>query len=109
MKILLAADHAGFELKNEIRTFLEAEGFDVEDMGAHILDKDDDYPKFIVPAALRVAQDPEHLRAIIFGKSGNGEAMVSNRFPGVRAAVYHGKNLEIIRLSREHNDANGLS
>jgi ribose 5-phosphate isomerase B len=109
MKILLATDHAGFELKNKVLTFLKSEGFDVEDMGAHVLDKDDDYPKFMVPTAMRVVSDPQNTKAIIFGKSGNGEAMVSNRFPGIRAAVYHGKNLEIVRLAREHNDANILS
>ena len=109
MKILLATDHAGFELKNKIKDFLIQEGVDVEDMGAHVYDKEDDYPKIMVPVAMRVLEDPENTRAIIFGKSGNGEAMVSNRFPGIRAAVYHGGNLEIVRLSREHNDANVLS
>jgi ribose 5-phosphate isomerase B len=108
MKILLATDHAGFELKNKIFAWLKGEGFDVEDMGAHTLDKEDDYPKIMVPVAMRIVSK-EGSRAIIFGKSGNGEAMISNRFPGVRAAVYHGKNLEIVRLAREHNDANILS
>lgn len=109
MKILLAADHAGFELKNKILAYLKSESFDVEDLGAHVYDTDDDYPKMMIPTAMRVVSDPENTRAIIFGKSGNGEAMVSNRFPGIRAAVYHGGNLEIVRLSREHNDANILS
>jgi len=58
---------------------------------------------------MRVVSDPENTKAVIFGKSGQGEAIISNRFPGVRAAVYHGKNLEVIRLSREHNDSNILS
>lgn len=109
MKIILASDHAGFELKNKIKDFLVAEGFGVEDLGASVLDPEDDYPKYMVPAAMRVVNDPENTKAIIFGKSGQGEAMVSNRFPGVRAAVYYSHNLEIIRLSREHNDANVLS
>lgn len=109
MKLLLASDHAGFELKNKIVAYLKSENFDVEDMGAHVYDKEDDYPKILVPVAMRVVSDPENTRAIIFGKSGNGEAMISNRFPGVRAAVYHGGNLDIVRLSREHNDANVLS
>lgn len=109
MKILLASDHAGYELKNKIVIFLKSEDFDVEDMGAHIYDKEDDYPKIMIPVAMRVVSDPENVRAVIFGKSGNGEAMISNRFPGVRAAVYHGKNLEIVRLARQHNNANILS
>ncbi len=109
MKILLATDHAGFELKNKIFEFLQREGMDVEDMGASVYDKTDDYPTYMIPTAMRVVSDPENTRAIIFGMSGNGEAMVSNRFPGIRAAVYHGKNLNIVRLSREHNDSNILS
>ncbi len=109
MKLLVASDHAGYEMKNKIVTFLKDEGFDVEDMGAHVYNKDDDYPKIMIPVAMRVVSDPDTTRAIILGKSGNGEAMISNRFPGIRAAVYHGKNLEIIRLAREHNNANILS
>jgi ribose 5-phosphate isomerase B len=108
MKILLASDHAGYELKNQVKEFLVSEGFEVEDMGAHVLNKEDDYPEIMVPVAMRVLSD-SNTRAIIFGKSGQGEAMVVNRFPGIRAIVYHGKNLEIIRLGREHNDSNILS
>jgi len=108
MKILLAADHAGFELKNKILTYLQGEGFEVEDMGAEVFDKEDDYPKIMVPVAMRLVEEPE-LRAVIFGKSGNGEAMIVNRFPGIRAAVYYGGKPEIVRLSREHNNANVLS
>ncbi|MDE2188098.1 MAG: RpiB/LacA/LacB family sugar-phosphate isomerase [Patescibacteria group bacterium] len=109
MKIVVASDHAGFERKGEILSYLIGEGFDVEDLGAHILEPDDDYPKYMVPAAMRVLNDPENTRAIIFGMSGQGEAMVANRFPGVRATVWYGGSLDIVRLSREHNDANVLS
>ncbi len=109
MKLLIASDHAGFELKNKIRDFLIEEGFTIEDMGATTLVPDDNYPEIMIPVAMRVLNDPENTRAIIFGKSGQGEAMVVNRFPGIRAIVYHGKNLEVIRLGREHNDSNVLS
>ncbi len=109
MKILLASDHAGFELKEKIKTYLVAEGFDIEDLGAHVFAKDDDYPEIMLPVAMRIVSDPVGVKAIIFGKSGNGEAMICNRLPGVRAAVYHGKDLEVVRLSRLHNDANILS
>ena len=79
-------------------------------MGAHAFVEDDDYPYFMTQAALRIAQDSSGMaRAIIFGKSGQGEAMVANRFPGVRAVVYYGGTHEILKLSREHNDANVLS
>src|SRR3989344_5607331 len=117
-KILLASDHAGFELKNRIANFLKDEGFDIEDMGAHVYDKDDDYPKIMIPVAMRIIKNTENTKAIIFGKSGQGEAIIVNRFPGIRAVVYYGDmkegnkgelNMEIIRLSREHNDANVLS
>ena len=109
MKILLASDHAGFELKNKIFSYLKEEKFTVEDMGAHVYDKNDDYPKIMLPVAMRVIKDLDNTKAIIFGKSGNGEAIIVNRIPGIRATVYHGKNLDIVRLSREHNDANILS
>jgi ribose 5-phosphate isomerase B len=109
LKIVLASDHAGFERKNELLAYLKEEAFDVEDVGALTLDKDDDYPKYMVLAAMRIVADPENTKAIIFGMSGEGEAMVANRFPGVRAAVWYGGSLDIIKLSREHNDANILS
>ena len=109
MKIYLASDHAGFHLKEEIRTFLIQEGYEVTDFGANRLDKEDDYPDFIHPVAEVVAGDPTQSKGIIFGGSGEGEAMVANRYKGVRAAVWYGKNERIITLSREHNNANVLS
>jgi len=109
LKIIIAGDHAGFERKNELLKYLKEESFDVEDVGAHTLEPGDDYPKYMVPAAMRVVEDPENTRAIIFGMSGEGEAIVANRFPGVRAAVWNGGPLDVIRLSRNDNDANILS
>ncbi|MBI5421373.1 MAG: RpiB/LacA/LacB family sugar-phosphate isomerase [Parcubacteria group bacterium] len=108
MKIYLGTDHAGFELKEKIKTFLLEKGHEVKDFGAFSLDPDDDYPDFIRPVAEAVAQDKES-RGIILGGSGQGEAMVANRVSGIRATVYYGGNHEIIKLSREHNDANVLS
>ncbi len=110
MKIYLAADHAGFELKERIKDFLRQEGYEIEDCGADTLDPSDDYPDFISIAAQKISKNPED-RAIIFGKSGQGEAMVANKFPGVRAVVYYGgdQNFEVVKLSRQHNDANALS
>lgn len=109
MKVIFASDHAGFEYKRELIPFVEALGFEVEDKGPQALDADDDYPDFIGPAAEEVSRDPENVRGIILGASGQGEAIVANRFRGVRATVYYGGNLEIIKLSREHNNANMLS
>ncbi len=109
-KIILAADHAGFNLKENIKSFLEKNGHKILDVGAHKLTEGDDYPTYMADAALKVAQDMEGgTKAVIFGGSGQGEAIVANRFPGVRATVWYGGNMDIIKLSREHNDANVLS
>ena len=107
--IYLGADHAGFELKEAIAKYLKENGKEVEDLGAFEFDQDDDYPDFVRPVAKAVAQDPEHNCAIVLGGSGQGEAMVANRVRGVRAAVYYGGSLDIIKLSRAHNDANVLA
>jgi len=110
MPIILASDHAGFALKENIKTFLTEKDFEVEDVGALELVADDDYPSYMAAAALKVAQDVKgETIAIIFGGSGEGEAMVANRFPGVRATVWYGGSEDIIKLSREHNNANVLS
>ena len=108
MKIHLATDHAGLELKNIIKEHLENQGHDVIDHGAHEYDALDDYPDFIFPCAKSVAADPES-RGIILGGSGQGEAMTANRVKGVRAAVFYNGPEEIVKLSREHNNANILS
>lgn len=110
MKIIFATDHAGFELKNELLAYVRDHlGYEVEDLGAHELDEDDDYTDFIAPAAQRVHDDPQNTKAIILGGSGQGEAMLANGFDGVRAAVYYGGPEDIVTLSRVHNDANVLS
>lgn len=108
MKIYIGTDHAGFELKEHLVSFLRGLGHDVEDLGAHSLEPLDDYPDFIFPVAEAVAGDSES-RGIILGGSGQGEAMCANRVKGVRAAVYYGGALDIAVLSREHNNANILS
>jgi len=124
MTIYLATDHAGFELKEKIKKFLAKEGYKVKDFGAHSFVPTDDYPDYIALAAAAVAKNPKD-RAIIFGGSGQGEAMVANRYFGVRATVFYGAEkmlaasegeavestdpYVIIRLSRLHNNANVLS
>ena len=108
MKIHLATDHAGLELKNTIKEFLLGKGYDVTDHGAHEYDALYDYPDFIFPCARAVAADSSS-RGIILGGSGQGEAMAANRVKGVRAAVFYNGPEEIIKLSREHNNANILS
>jgi len=106
VKIAVASDHAGFQYKEQIKQHLIELGHEVRDFGALTLVPDDDYPDYIRPAAEAVARG-ECERGIIFGGSGNGEAMVANRRRGVRAAVAW--NLQSAELSRRHNDANVLS
>ena len=108
MKIHLATDHAGLDLKNSIREYLIKQGYDVKDHGAYEYDALDDYPDFIIPCAKAVSKDLNS-RGIIFGGSGQGEAMAANRIKGVRAAVFYNGPDEIIQLSRQHNNANILS
>lgn len=108
MKIYLASDHAGFELKEKIKSYLKKEGHEVEDFGAYEFEESDDYPDLISKAAQAVSDDPGG-RGIILGSSGQGEAIVANKFKGIRAVVYYGPPEEIITLSRIHNNANILS
>ena len=108
MKIFIGSDHAGFELKGKLVPFLKELGHEVEDKGPLQYDQNDDYPDFIKPVAAAVAGD-NSAKGIVLGKSGQGEAMCANRVMGVRAAVFYGGSAELVKLSREHNDANVLS
>ena len=108
MKIILATDHAGFELKESIKNFLIDSKYEVKDFGAFEHDGADDYPDFIAPAARYISENSK-LKGIIFGGSGQGEAISANRFKNVRAAVYYGGPTELVELSRVHNNANILS
>tara|TARA_B100000214_G_scaffold205984_1_gene149375 strand:- start:108 stop:548 length:441 start_codon:yes stop_codon:yes gene_type:complete len=105
--IVLATDHAGFELKEHVKKFLSEKGFEVKDFGALEYDALDDYPDFIIPAAKFISE--HKLIGIIFGGSGQGEAMAANRIKGIRAAVFYDGPDDIIELSKLHNNANILS
>ncbi len=114
--VVFASDHAGFHLKEYLKQVVADLKFEVLDVGAFVFDENDDYPDFCAQAAAMVAADPDTVRGIILGGSGQGEAMVANRFPGVRAVVYNGEScgnhqeiLDEITLSRVHNNANVLS
>lgn len=124
MIIYLATDHAGYNLKEHIKKYLLEQKFDVVDCGALTFDKNDDYPDFISLAASKISKEPDN-KAIILGGSGQGEAILANKYKHVRAVVYYGPRLpkeavdadgrtsedplEIIKLTRQHNDANVLS
>lgn len=107
--IYLASDHRGTELKSRMKEWLHEWGMPYEDCGPLNVNPRDDYPDFVRLAAEKVAADPAVHRGIVLGATGQGEAMVCNRLPGVRATVYYGGTKEILTMSREHNDANMLS
>ena len=104
-RVALASDHAGFSLKEAIKAHLISKGIDVMDAGAFKEDKDDDYPPIIRKGCAIVLE--QRCPGIIFGGSGNGEAMAANKVRGIRAAVVW--NDETARLARTHNDANVMS
>lgn len=106
--IYLGSDHAGFQLKEQVKTYLESLGLEVKDMGAYELNPDDDYPAIMFSVAQKVAGHAGS-RGIVFGGSGQGEAIVANKVEGIRAAVYYGGDTDIVKLSRQHNDANVLA
>jgi len=108
MIIHIATDHAGLELKEKVKSYLSKLNYKVVDHGAYEYDALDDYPDFIFPCAEAVSND-SNSKGIILGGSGQGEAMAANRVTGVRAAVFYNGPDEIIKLSRQHNDANILS
>ena len=106
-KIVLATDHAGFELKERVKNMLLNKGIEIKDFGAYSYDSQDDYPDFILPAAQYIADN--NFVGIIFGGSGQGEAIAANRIKGIRAAVFYNGPDEIVQLSKLHNNANVLS
>jgi len=109
MVIHLATDHAGYSHKEAIAAWLRSQGYEIVDHGANVFDSEDDYPDFIHLAAAAISAQPEDNRGIIFGGSGQGEAMLANVYPDVRATVFYGGDESIPVLSRQHNDANVLS
>lgn len=129
MKIYLATDHAGYEMKEAIKLYLEVEKeeflkdltklgkviseIEIIDMGAYKYDEADDYPEFIGAAAGALSSDiylgKKEDRGIIFGGSGEGEAIVATKYTGVRAGVINTENIELVKLLREHNNANVIS
>lgn len=127
MKIAIATDHAGLAsdgMYESIKQYLTELGHDVADYGPGSLDMEDDYPEFMFAATNAVASGLQDV-AILFGGSGQGEAMAANRVRGIRCTLFYGLAIakqsidaeghmstdpyEILRLSRQHNHANALS
>jgi ribose 5-phosphate isomerase B len=105
MQIAIGSDHAGFRYKELLKAHLESLGHAVRDFGTHSADAVD-YPLVIRPVAEAVARG-EFERGIVLGGSGNGEAIVANRVPGIRCALCW--SVETARLGRAHNNANVIS
>jgi ribose 5-phosphate isomerase B len=108
LTIFLASDHAGFSLKEKVKNYLIIKGYSIFDCGPFSFNKEDDYPDFIIPCAKKVVKTRNSL-GIVLGKSGQGEAIAANKVKGIRAAVVYSYNTKIIKLSKEHNNANVLS
>lgn len=102
MRIHVASDHAGFELKEHLREHFTQAGHEVYDHGAFEYDALDDYPSFCIDAAEAVVANPGDL-GIVIGGSGNGEQLAANRVKGIRAALIWSE--ETAKLARQHNDA----
>ncbi|NAZ75422.1 ribose-5-phosphate isomerase [Kineococcus sp. T13] len=102
MRVHIGTDHAGFELKEHLVAHLREQGHDVVDHGARAYDASDDYPPFVLRAAVAVAREPGSL-GIVIGGSGNGEQIAANVVPGIRCALAWSE--DTARLAREHNDA----
>ncbi|NWG12367.1 MAG: ribose 5-phosphate isomerase B [Acidobacteria bacterium] len=105
MKIALASDHAGYELKENIKEYLSELGIPAEDLGTGSDSDSVDYPDYAIAVAGRI-RDGKADRGILICATGVGVCITANKVPGIRAApVWHP---EIARLSRAHNDANVL-
>lgn len=102
MRVHIAADHAGHELKTHLIEWLSEHGHEPVDHGAVDFDPDDDYPPFCIAAAEATAAEPGSL-GIVIGGSGNGEQIAANKVSGVRAAL--GWSTETASLARQHNNA----
>lgn len=103
--IALGADHAGYQYKEQIRTYLESEGYSILDFGTSS-DESVDYPDFIHPAALAIERGEADFGIVICG-TGNGVAITANKHQGIRAALCW--TPELAALARQHNDANILA
>jgi ribose 5-phosphate isomerase B len=105
MRVSMGSDHAGYRLKEELKTFLQNEGHEVLDVGTDS-EETVDYPDFCAAAA-RAVIDGRADRAIVLGGSGQGEQLAANKVRGTRAALCN--DLHLAQLSRHHNDANVLA
>ena len=107
MHIYIASDHNGFELKNTLREWLIAAGYEVTDMGPDQFNKDDDYPDFGLAAARAVAENPDDNLGVLICGSGVGMAVAAGKVAGIRAGLIH--NPQIAKAARQDDDINVLA
>ena len=103
MRLAVAADHAGFEMKSELVSWLESEGHQVMDLGAHVMDPDDDYPDFSAAVARSLCSE-ETERGVIICGSGVGACITANKVRGIQACLCH--DTYTARQGVEHDDMN---
>lgn len=103
-KIIIASDHAGFTLKEKLKSYLLRKGVQVKDLGTHARERCD-YPEYAALLAREISVK-RYRRGILICMSGIGNSIVANRFPGVRASLCY--TVRAARLTREHNDSNVL-
>lgn len=106
MRVVIASDHGGFELKQELVKYVQELGYEVADYGTHNTDPVD-YPDFAFLVASAVQADPQNVVGIMIDGAGMGSAMTANKVPGIRAAACY--DTFAAKNSREHNDANVLT
>jgi ribose 5-phosphate isomerase B len=106
MRVFLASDHAGFDLKARLIAHVRHLGHEPVDCGAVTFDDQDDYPPQCIAAASRTVAEPGSL-GVVIGGSGNGEQIAANKVEGVRAALVWSD--DTARLARQHNNANVIS
>jgi len=107
--IYLGTDHRGFELKEKIKSWLEEWGKPYEDLGNTVYDQTDDYVDFASQVARRVAESPQDNRGILLCGSGAGVDIVANKTKGVRSVLIWTDTDNLVRDSRQKDDANVLS
>jgi ribose 5-phosphate isomerase B len=106
VRVHLGGDHTAYELKEHLVGWLKRVGYEVVDHGPHEYDRQDDYPPFVLRAAVAVASEPSSV-GVVLGGSGNGEQIAANKVKGIRAALVWNKDTAV--LARQHNDANVVS
>ncbi|HEY4518393.1 MAG TPA: RpiB/LacA/LacB family sugar-phosphate isomerase [Candidatus Paceibacterota bacterium] len=108
MKLIIGADHAGYELKEKLKPWLASLGHEVVDVGAYVLDTEDDYPDFVKPLVEEVLKDHNEIRGVFCAGSGEGEGIAANRNAHIRAVVYNSNDLALIERTRVDNNSNVL-